>query len=337
MRVYALVLGGMLRACGEDPSTATPATSEVVVVSFNVGTTPGLPHDDGDAYTPELAELADALLENSLAYVPAEEAAARVLQALSPDVVGFQEMFHDPWCDDIVADPLWTERLGADPQVALRCAVSPREEAHQALTLLGADYQVACLPGRHDKCVAIHARFGRFVGCDDALCEDHMAGEPVPGCGSGPRVGRAVVERPEGGTSTVAFFHGSSGLSGEDQACRVAQLEQLLVDLGDGQPAALEGSTFIVGDFNMDPARSVAYDDGAVRWAELREARPDLHWHAAPEAHGPTYQGLGTIDWVATPTEQTRCEALGISPGTEAVFEGVYFDHVPLVCRATAP
>jgi len=47
----------------------------IIVMTFNVGTTPGLPHDLGDdGYTSEMADIADELYENSLSWNPAEEA-----------------------------------------------------------------------------------------------------------------------------------------------------------------------------------------------------------------------------------------------------------------------
>lgn len=67
----------------------------------------------------------------------------------------------------------------------------------------GDGYQVMCNPGKPDKCAAVKKSFGSFRGCADDFCLEGMEGYTVPDCGSGARVGRAILDRVDGGTLTL--------------------------------------------------------------------------------------------------------------------------------------
>jgi len=290
------------------PSGDSAAPDTFVVVTINSGTTPGLPHDsDGDAYTDVEAAISDDWYGNGLAWVPAIEAATAWFATADVDLVAFQEIFDVGECPSIPADKhrgFVCEGFDAgDPTVPER--------------VLGDAYAVQCHPGRGDKCLAVHERFGTWAG--------PLEGEPVPDCGSGARVARGVVIRPDGSRLTVVHVHGSSGVGAGDVACRVAQVDQVFVDL-DGEPGVNGDTHVVLGDLNTDPGRMTTIDASAVRWAEEVGGASAFQWvtEVGPDA-APTYGGLFNIDHVASDGLTGTCTH-------ETVLDTVYFDHVPARC-----
>ena len=207
--------------------------------------------------------------------------------------------------------------------------------------MLGAGYQVACNLGKTDKCLAVKRRFGTIRGCAGDLCLDGLAGSRVDGCGSGSRIGRGIIDLPDGGAVTVVAVHGTSGLTAEDQACRARQVEQIFVDfgLGDG-PAANGTPALILGDFNTDPGRFAPADISAVRWRDFAGPRKPFHFLTpmGPDVPG-SYGGLFNIDHVVSDAFEGTCWIAGVTAGHPDVNDFVYFDHKPHVCALewTAP
>jgi endonuclease/exonuclease/phosphatase family metal-dependent hydrolase len=164
-----------------------------------------------------------------------------------------------------------------------------------------------------------------------------MAGFTVTGCGKGARVGRGVIDLAGGGSFTLVNVHASSGVSAEDQACRVSQVDQVFVDLGDGAPAASVAPSLIMGDFNTDPARLAPGDPSAVRWNDfVGDAKPFHFISAVGESVTPTYAGLFNIDHVVSDTLDGTCWSAGVK-GKPPVTDIVYFDHKPVVCTIALP
>jgi hypothetical protein len=300
---------------------------EMLAVTFNTGTTSGLDHDGepDDGYTSADAETSDLYYGDGLAWTDFVADTRAFFDQLQPDVVVFQEIFYSGDCTQIPTDSVtgfvcetWFE---GDPTVAQE--------------VLGEDYQIACHQGKPDKCAAVKRSFGSFRGCDSDFCLEGLDGSSVPDCGSGSRIGRGVIDLEDGGSLTLVNIHGTSGLSPEDQACRVAQFDQVFVDLGDGQPAANGSSNLIMGDLNTDPIRLAGTDDSADRFLELVGDGKDFHFVSDEEL--PTYQALFNIDHVVSDQLGGDCWAAGVSPGHPPVTEAVYFDHVPLVCRLRGP
>lgn len=114
-------------------------------------------------------------------------------------------------------------------------------------------------PGKPGRCLAVHQRVGTISKVD---------GFKVDGCGSGAQIARYVIGRANGAVFTVVNVHGSSGFKADDFDCRVGQLEQVSVDLGDGEPAANGARNRILGDLNTDPGRAAGVDSSAGRWSE---------------------------------------------------------------------
>jgi len=294
-------------------------------MTFNVGTTDGLPHDDPpeDGYTSAEAALSDEHYGNGLAWVPAVDDVRDFLAGAQADLVAFQEIFHSPECVDVPEDA----------RAGFVCETWQAGDPTVSQVVLGAGYQIACNLERPDKCVGVRRAFGSWRGCDDDVCLDGLAGSRVPDCGGGSRVGRGVVELASGGTLTVVHLHGTSGLSGDDQSCRLAQIDQIFDDLGDGEPGANGARNLILGDFNTDPGRGAGIDQSAERWNE--EVGPDtpfrFHTDTDPAAT-PTYLGQFSIDHVVSDAFTGGCRAVGVTPGTAPVSDRVYHDHVPIVC-----
>ncbi len=258
----------LLLACSgsDDPTPATTdssptdtgtAPTPILVVTYNTGTTEGLAHDaePDDGYSSDDAYLSDTWYGDGLAWNPAVDPATTFFARVRPDIVGFQEIFFSDDCATIPEEAhgnfVCTTWMPGDPTVAN--------------TILGPDYQVACHPGKSDKCLAVRKDFGTFTGCSEDFCLEGLDGGEIEGCGSGSRVARGVVERTDGSTVTVAHVHGSSGIEPSDQDCRVRQIEQVFVDL-DGQPAANGEANVILGDFNTDPGRWAGFDPSAAAW-----------------------------------------------------------------------
>lgn len=323
MIVLLLLLAGC-PTVEEEP----PAPPSLTAVTFNAGTSEGMGHDAGpdDGYTEAHAVISDTWYGDGLAWVPAIEAAAAFFADVQPDVVGFQEIFFSDLCADIPpeahGDFVCEDWVEGDLTVALR--------------ILGEGYQVACHPGKDDKCLAVRTDFGSFAGCDGAFCLEGLDGGIVDGCGGGSRVGRGTVELVDGGTLTVVNHHGSSGLSGDDEDCRTAQVDQVFVDLGDGEPGANGARNLVLGDLNTDPGRWTTIDGSAARWTDFVGPDRAFAWHTeVGEDVPPTYSGLANIDHVASDFATGDCWHAGTSPGKLPVTTAKYFDHQPAVCTLT--
>ena len=132
--------------------------------------------------------------------------------------------------------------------------------------------------------------------------------------------------------------HGSSGLSTDDEACRVAQVEQVFVDLGDGSPGTDGERNLVLGDLNTDPGRWADIDTSAAPWTDFVGDDHDFHFISAIGEDAPrSYQGLLDIDHVMSDALDGGCVIEGVSDGTSPVFDGVYFDHHPVVCTVSEP
>jgi len=310
-----------------------PARPTFVAVTFNTGTNPNLPHGDApdDGYTPAHAMLSDQHYGDGLAWRPVIDATRTWFDTIAPDVVGFQEIFHTAGCVDVPSDArtgfVCEGWLPGDPTVAQR--------------VLGDGYQVACHVGHGDKCVAVKRAFGSIRGCAADLCDEGAFGTGVPDCGRGARVARVVIDLVGGGELVLVNFHGTSGFATADQQCRVAQVDQVFVDLGDGAPAASGAANVIVGDLNTDPGRLVDADASAARWREyagLRDERSPFRFISDVRDEGPgSYSGLFDIDHVIAHDAGGDCWIAGFTPEHDVVTTAVYFDHAPVVCNVERP
>ncbi|RZO56905.1 MAG: hypothetical protein EVA89_23835 [Sandaracinaceae bacterium] len=330
MRLALIAL--LLLACGEtgpadagaDGSAADAGAPEptLTVVTFNTGTTEGLDHDGApdDGYTSEHAARSDTYYGDGLAWRPAVEAARAFFERVDPDIVVFQEIFHADECADIPPD--------AHPDFV--CETWSPGDPTVAAAILPLGFQVACHPGKPDKCAAVHRRVGTFRGCDADFCLEGLSGTQVDGCGRGARVARGIVDLVDGGTLTVVNVHGTSGVTADEQACRVAQFEQAFA-LADGE------TNLVMGDLNTDPGRLAGGDPSAARVLDFVGDGLPFHFVTDTGRRAtPTYAGLFNIDHVISDRLEGRCVAAGITEGEPGVIEAVYFDHAPIVCRVGA-
>ena len=321
----ALVLA-LLAACGDDG----PPRPTFTVVTMNTGTNPDLPHEDppDDGYGDQEAAYSDQYYGDGLAWVAVIESTRAFFDGVGADVVAFQEIFSSEECPTVPAE--------ARPGFV--CETWAPGDPTVAELVVGPDYQVACHVGHHDKCIAVRRGFGAIRGCDGDLCLDGAAGTAVPGCGGGARVARVVIDRAEGPPITVVNVHGTSGFATEDIACRVAQVEQVFVDLGDGAPGASGDDNVVLGDLNTDPGRIAADDASAARWNDFAGDGAAFRFVSAvgPDAP-PSYADLLNIDHVITDTMPGSCWIAGVTEGHPAVTEAVFFDHKPVVCAVELP
>ena len=282
-----------------------------VSVTFNTGG-----HADGEADT------ADEWYGNGLSWIPAVEQTTAFFADLQPDVVVFQELFYSPDCADIPPEF----------HAGYVCETWAPGDPTVVETILGPGYQIACHLGKTDKCAAVKTSFGSFAGCDSSFCLEGLDGAEVEDCGGGSRVGRGTIDLETGGSLTIVNFHGTSGFLPADQLCRVAQIDQVFVDL-DGQPAANGELNLVLGDFNTDPARAVLLDLSAQRWNDfVGDDLPFRFITAMGATVQPTYAGTLNIDHQVSDGLVGDCWHPGITEGRDPVVDFEYFDHVPAVC-----
>ncbi len=313
-----------------------PDASTFVVMTINAGTTSGLPHDlgeaegTGDGYTSEMATIADALYENSLSWNPAERALTAFLMRERPAIVGFQELYYDPWCETITVDPA----------LDFVCRDYVAGAPLQVERLLGGDYAIACGTRQVDNCIAVRRDFGAIRGCATGACVGGLeGGDPPSGCSRGERMGRVVVDLVAGGTLVVVNAHGTSGIDAESRACRVDQFRQVFEDRGDGSGPLADGELNVVlGDFNTDPVTLTGSDESAAYLAAQTAPGSRFHFVTATARDAPaTYGGLFRIDHVISDAFVGRCTTPGVTPGVAAVTDAIYWDHKPAVCRIYRP
>ncbi|MEZ4225581.1 MAG: hypothetical protein R3B13_31805 [Polyangiaceae bacterium] len=319
--VLALVpLACVTLGCSEE---AEPPRPTFTAVTFNTGTTKSIgAQNPDDGYGPAEASASDQYYGDGLAWRAVVEDTRAFLAEVAPDVIGFQEIFFSGDCTTVPADA----------RAGFVCETWQPGDETVAQVILGAGYQVACHSGKDDKCVGVKKSFAILDGCDADLCMDFLDGAEVPGCGSGSRIGRAALLRPNGERWTLVNVHGSSGLTLEDTACRTKQFALVFEDM-DGQPAANGEKNLILGDFNTDPGRADTFDPSAQK--VLEHAGPGKSFHFVTDVGTdavPTYAGNFNIDHVISDAFEGSCWAAGVDPGRPAVSDVAYFDHKPIVC-----
>jgi hypothetical protein len=319
---FALAAAAGLAGC--DSASRTPLA--FTAVAFNTGTSEGVvpEGDPNGGYTREKAAYSDQYYGDGLAFVAVVEDAREFLAERRPELVFFQEIFYSGDCPAVPAEARpgfvcesWVE---GQPTVAQR--------------VVGEGYQVACHVGKPDKCLAVRRDFGVIRGCGEDFCLEGLYGTTIPDCGKGARIGRATIDLAGGGELVAVNVHASSGFSTEDQQCRVKQVEQIFLDLGDGQPALSGALNLAMGDFNTDPGRLANVDPSAQRINDFAGSDRAFRFisDVGPDAL-PSYAGLFNIDHAIGDRLAGSCASIGVAPGTAPVSDIAYFDHHPLVCQ----
>ncbi len=314
---------------GADGDDETPdaggdsGPSSFLAVTFNTGIHPKV---GSDGFTSEQKQYLDQYYGNGLSWGPAIDEARAFLASVQPDVVVFQEIFDVDECADIPTEARqgfvcedWSPGSPTVPQL-----------------ILGSDYQIACNWHKHDKCAAVKRQFATFLGCSDDYCPDGLFGSTIDDCGNGARIGRGILDLVNGQNITLVNVHGSSGISSDDKNCRVKQVEQVFIDLGDGAPAANGDRNLVLGDFNTDPrsAAAVAIDASARRWKDF--VGPDQSFYFINE-YVKTYKNLFCIDNMVSDELSGTCWYPGYTDGHPALSPEGYFDHTPTVCIIELP
>ncbi|ALO47391.1 hypothetical protein PS2015_2759 [Pseudohongiella spirulinae] len=311
-------LAWLLTSCaGNNSSSGSSAGMTLRVMTFNTGT-PACEESADARYSCAHAAIADEWYGNGLSFIAILEDTRVFFAATRPDIVGFQEIFHPGECPEIPPEYhtgfICENWQPGDPTVAQH--------------VLGPDYQIACHPGRPDKCLAVRMGFGRIQGCGSAICLNHLDAGSVDGCGGGTRIARGLIEVADGSQLTVVNIHGTSGRSPNDQTCRVAQFDQVFVDIldGSGQPAANGDRNIVLGDLNTDPGRGAAIDPSARRWTDfVGTGRTFNQISDAGPLTEPTYANAFNIDHVASDAFVGNCF-------TGQPTQITAFDHMPIIC-----
>ncbi len=325
--VLSLTAGIGVFCYGADDDNSTLKDGSFVVMTFNTGTTPRLAHDDppDDGYTTKHAQISDAWYGNGLAWNAAIRATRIFIEKTDADIIAFQELFYPEDCPAIPAEA----------RTGFICQSWKPGDPSVARMILSQHYQIAYHPGKPNKCVAVHERFGTIRGYNGDGSLTWLEGHPLKDCGSGSRVARMIVDRANGETLTVVSIHGTSGARAADQQCRVRQFEQIFVDFGDGAPAANGKQNLILGDFNTDPGRAVSIDQSAKRLRDFVGEGKAFRFLSRVGDEAPrSYQRFADIDHIVSDVFTGRCRYPGVD-GEPAVFQGRYFDHVPVVCTVS--
>lgn len=315
----------LLIACQSMPPVVSapegsPRFDALRVVTLNAGSGKSVDRlrNDNAGFGPAQAEVADRWYGNGLAWPAAVRDVRAFLDDVDADIVGLQEVFYSGNCPDIPP----SAREG------FVCEAWQQGDAMVAQRILGSDYQVACHPGKPDKCLAVHRRLGSLAGCDEPFCLRGLEGLDDDGCGAGNRVAAATVRLVEGGSLRVVHVHGTSGLARADTRCRLGQVEAIFAEGG-----ASPGFGVVLGDFNTDPGR-VTWLDPAAR-ALRQSARPPGHYRFMTDVGlfvRPTFLSFLNIDHVLAAGMSGDCWYAGRTPETSPVSDLVYLDHTAVVC-----
>jgi hypothetical protein len=320
------------------PGDVTEAPRPLTVITINAGTTPGLAHDSDEEsgrapYSGATAGIVDESYQNSLSWNPAEARLTEWLALVDPDIVAFQEIFHDPWCDDI--------NRPEDAPLDLVCGNYTRERPRQVRRLMGPDFQIVCGEGKPDTCIAVHTRLGPVTACDGQPenCLTTWDGFiPLSRCTSRDRLGRAFVASSNGRPAfNIIAGDGTSGLTVEDALCRRDIFSLVFDDKGDGVPLVRpDAINLVLGDFNVDPILFAGGDESADYLLEHIGDDHPFQWHSPIDPSGPRSYALGvSIDHVASDGLTGACVIPGSSPGVAPVWDRIYWDHRPIVCELT--
>ena len=309
---------------------AARSIAPFTVVTFNTGSGPELRHDaePDDGYSSDHADISDQYYGNGLAWEPFIDDTRAFFEQTEADVVVFQEIFWPGDCpavpEDARAGFVCEDWIEGDPTVAER--------------VLDDGWQIMCHPGKPDKCAAVRRGFGSFQGCDTAFCLEGLTGFRVDGCGSGARIARGVIELVGGGELTLVHVHSSSGFENDTLECRIRQIDQVFVDLGDGEPGANGEINLMMGDLNTDPVRGAAFDISAAHWNVFVGEDRAFHFISDVSADAPaSYAGSFNIDHVISDRLAGSCWIAGLTEGHPAVTDAVFFDHKPVVCEVAQP
>lgn len=317
---------GALNDASDDEGLDTaPAPETFTVVTFNTGGSARGDGADNAGFGATQAELSDEWYGNGIAWSTFVDDAARWFEDHPADLVAFQEIFDVSRCSEIPDDA----------REGFVCETYAEGDPGVPQRLLGDGWQIACHPGKADKCIAVRRTFGTIRGCDDAWCPDAARGAVIFGCSSGARVASVTLDLAQGGELTVINVHGTSGFRPEEQACRVQQIEHIFDGIGDDAPLASGRRHLILGDFNTDPARMLDGDASARLWREYVGEGHPFHWITPDDADTPgTYGGLFTIDHVVSDAAVGTCAAPP-RDGDGAVMPWTFFDHRPWRCELT--
>ena len=327
------VVGEFVNAEVTTETTAEVAAEPLkfTVMTFNAGTSSGQLHSkdeeegNGDGYTDEHAAEVDAHYGNSLSWNPAEAKATEFLAELKPEIVAFQEVFHDPWC----------EQIEVKPELDLVCSGYTSERPYQMERLLGDDYQIACNLNAEDRCAGVRKDFGRFVGCpEDEVCLGGIGGMGVVNCSESARIGSIEIELTDGRVLVLVNAHANAGMKDSDMECRKHQFQQIFVDRGDGMPAAFGAANLVMGDLNTDPFLLAGADPSADELNKYVGAGKPFHFISSDSADGPpTHVTTMHIDHVISDVIFGSCVVAGESLGVAPVMESTVFDHRPVICE----
>lgn len=319
-----------------DSADGVPAPLTFSLMTVNTGTTTFLNHDQdeergpGDGYTSAHAEVVSESYSNNLAWIPAETALSDFIQKNKVDVVGFQELYYDPWCRDVQVSP------GMD----LICEQWKEGGSIQINRILGEDYHIVCASEHLDNCVGIRKSFAAPSPSSLVPCADVEGDDPGPadGCYIGGRTGAVKIDLPDGRTLTVVNLHTFSGATDDTMQRRRDQFKQAFEDKGDGSPWASDVVNVILGDMNMDPFYWADFDLSAAYWnSRVGEGKLFHYISSGPEGGEATASMSFRIDHIISDRITGTCVVPGRTPGVEGVLGESFWDHRPILCQVSLP
>lgn len=276
---------------------------------------------------------------NKLSEKDTEDAIAKNIQLLKPDIVFLQELMHPSQCEG------WIET-----DVSKICyGAGTRAEPNQARRLLGNEYSILCSARMRTEighpvgmeCIGVRTSVGTIAGCQlGELCQSTDGLDSV-GDKCNPEF---VIMSANVGIQNLSIRLVNAHPHSHNASCRDKALEQVF-EGKDDIPALAEGKyTLIAGDFNFDPFRSNKKPPEVwQKHVGLFGSGKPFYYHSGVAERNPPYATSfslfqkKTIDHMISNFARGICATLGETPGTSRIDDGLGMDHRAILCDLWIP
>lgn len=268
---------------------------------------------------------------NKLCEIDVEDAIAKNIQALKPDIVFLQELLHPSQCDG------WNER---NPKKV--CSQNVRQiEPNQARRLLGENYTIICAARMRSEighplgmeCIGVRINAGIIEGCEFGEVCFTSEGLDTPYEGCNPEfIILSAIAKVYGIRIGLINAHPHS----RDKVCRDAAISQIFEGDNNISPLKLPKKIIIAGDFNFDPFRDSK--NIPESWQKYVGSEQLFHYHSGLAEHDPPYPTAffllkkKTVDHVISNFALGTCTTLGEAPRSKRIDNGKGMDHRALLC-----
>lgn len=305
---------------------------EFSVMTWNVGTNSWvLNTHETKSWNRDKAYINSKYYGNNLAWVPAENAAARHIKNTKPDIIALQELYDYSECHGGCS--LW----GCSEFV---CNVrSPGDLNRSQIDLLtnslGEEYYFMVSATHPDNGIAVRKSFGEFVPepiiADDSVILGNVLHDKDTGDHPGRITYAHIKIRKNNRIIRVVNIHANGTFNDDAKKARKRQFDHLFY----GDVISKEYPTIIMGDFNTDPTswkcdtKYSPFDDYTDDIFRRGVKNSGLKFLSDPSQDRPatSISGLKFDHVVGSPNFKPIAESIDGFP-----FTG-YFDHKPVRVR----